>query len=80
MSRFSVKLQNNKEFIYGFDHALGYFYEIWVYNLSKNPDHCLVEDKSRFFDKLSKNDMTGTMSKFGAHPSHIELVALDLPF
>jgi len=80
MSRFSVKLQENREFIYGFDHVLGYFYEIWDYNVSKNQEECLIEDKCHLFHKLSKVDMVGTMSKFGANPRHVELVALDMPF
>ena len=28
MSRY-VKRNDNIEFVYGYDHALGYFYEVW---------------------------------------------------
>jgi hypothetical protein len=80
MSRFTIKLEEQKEFVYGFDHALGYFYEVWDNSLGEEESECLVEDKSYFLDRLSKSEMLETMTKYGARKSHIEKVALDLPF
>lgn len=80
MSRFTVKLEEQKEFVYGFDHALGYFYEVWDNSLGEEESECLVEEKSSFLDRLSKGEMIEAMNKYGARKIHIEKVALDLPF
>ena len=80
MSRFTVKLEAQKEFVYGFDHALGYFYELWDYSLGKEDDECLLEDKSYLFNKLSKIEMAGVMTKYRVNEEHIEKVFLDLSF
>jgi hypothetical protein len=80
MSRYVVDLGENKEFVYGFDHALGYFYELWDNSLGEEDYEKLVEDKSYFFIKLSKGDMFETMKKYHARKEHLERVAMDLPF
>jgi hypothetical protein len=80
MSRFTVKLEEQKEFVYGCDHALGYFYEVWDNSLGEEEYECLVEDKSTFLDRLTKGEMLEAMNKYGAGKSHIENVVLDLPF
>lgn len=80
MSRFSVKLEEQKEFVYGFDHALGYFYEVWDHSLGDEEEDCLLEDKSYLFDHITKNEMTEVMTKYKANKDHIQKVALDLPF
>ena len=80
MSRFSVKLEGRKEFVYGFDHALGYFYEVWDHSLGEEESDCLLEDKNYLFDKISKIEMYEVMTKHGANVSHSEMVLLDLPF
>lgn len=80
MSRFIVKLEEQKEFVYGFDHALGYFYEVWDNSLGEEDSECLIEDKSAFLNKLSRGEMLEAMNKYGARKNHIDNVVLDLPF
>jgi hypothetical protein len=80
MSRFLVNLGEQKEFIYGFDHALGYFYEVWDNSLGEEEEDCIVEDKNTLFNKMPKGEMVEAMKKYGAKEEHIEKVALDLPF
>ncbi len=78
MSRYVVNLEENKQFVYGFDHALGYFYELWDNNLED--EEGLLEDKCVLFNKLTRNDLIEIMEKNKANKAHIERVALDLPF
>jgi hypothetical protein len=80
MSRYVVDLEENKEFVYGWDHALGYFYELWDHSLGEEDYEKLVEDKSYFLNKLSKGDMLEAMEKYGAKKEHLEKAAMDLPF
>ena len=51
MSRYVVDLGENKEFVYGWDHALGYFYELWDNSLGEEDYEKIVEDKSYFLSK-----------------------------
>lgn len=80
MSRYTIKLEEQKEFVYGFDHAIGYFYEVWDYKRGKEDHECIVEDKSYMFNKLSKSEMIEMMKNYKANPKHIDLFAMDLPF
>lgn len=80
MSRYVVNLGDNKEFVYGFDHSLGYFYELWDNSLGEEDYERIVEDQSYFLNKLSKADMFLTMKKYHARKDHLEKVAIDLPF
>lgn len=80
MSRYIVKLEGQKEFIYGFDHALGYFYELWDNSISEQEELCLLTERCSLFDNVTKNEMIEQMEKYGAKKSHTELVAADLPF
>jgi len=77
MSRYTKK-NENIEFVYGYDHALGYFYEVWDTNL--DPDDGPLEDKCVMFNRLTRNDLIKKMEDHKANKSHIEMVALDLPF
>jgi hypothetical protein len=77
MSRYT-KTNGNIEFVYGYDHALGYFYEVWDNNL--DPDDGPLEDKCVMFNRLTRNDIIKKMEDHKANKSHIESVALDLPF
>ena len=66
MSRYVVDLEENKEFVYGFDHALGYFYELWDNSLGDEDYERIVEDKSYFINKLKKGEMMEAMEKYNA--------------
>lgn len=78
MSRYVVDLGENKEFIYGHDHALGYFYEVW--DNSRDEDLGPLEEKSVMFNRLTRNELISRMEEYKANKSHIEKVSLDLPF
>ena len=80
MSRYVVDLGENKEFVYGWDHALGYFYELWDNSLGEEDYEKIVEDKSYFLIKLSREDMLEAMTKYKADEFHIMKMSLDSPF
>jgi hypothetical protein len=80
MSRYIKKIDENREFIYGHDHVLGYFYEIWDYSRGEEDYECLLEDKSSMFGRLSREQMAKKMEENGVKKDHIQSVALDLPF
>lgn len=80
MSRYVVDLGDNKEFVYGWDHVLGYFYELWDNSLGEEDYEKIVDDKSYFFNKLSKSEMMEAMKKYNARKEHLEKMAMDLPF
>ena len=80
MSRYTVKFEESKEFVYGWDHALGYFYEVWDYSKGKEDYEHIVEDKSYFLNNLKKEEMILKMENYGAKRDHIENLAADVPF
>jgi hypothetical protein len=80
MSRYVVDLGDNKEFVYGWDHALGYFYELWDNSLGEEDYERIVEDKSYFLSRLSKEEMVEAMKKYNARKDHLEKMAMDLEF
>jgi len=80
MSRYVINLGENKEFIYGWDHALGYFYELWDNNISDKEELCLLAERCSAFGRMPRSEMAEQMEKYGAKKKHIECVALDLPF
>jgi hypothetical protein len=80
MSRYVIQLERNREFVYGHDHVLGYFYELWDNNLGDEDHECIIEDKSYLFNKLGKEEMLEKMAMYNANKEHIFLIAMDLPF
>jgi hypothetical protein len=80
MSRYIVKLEGQKEFIYGWDHALGYFYELWDNSISDKEELCLLAERCSVFDGVTECEMIEQMEKYGAEKSHRELAAIGLPF
>lgn len=80
MSRYVKKIDENREFVYGYDHALGYFYEIWDYSRGKEDHEFLIEDKCYMINRLTRNQMLEKMNEYKAKKQHIKMVALDLPF
>jgi hypothetical protein len=80
MSRYTVQFEGSKEFVYGDDHALGYFYEIWDYTRGKEDHECIVAENSVAFGRMTKNEMLSVMRQNRANPAHIEKVVMDIPF
>ena len=80
MSRYTIKTGKNKEFVYGFDHALGYFYQLWDYNMGIEDEECLIKDKSQLLEHLPKEELLILMEEYGAAKEHLYALSLDLPF
>ena len=85
MSRYVIQIDENKDIAYGFDHAIGYFYDI--FDNSKdidNDEEAIVESASSLFGRnniaFTQGDMVEVMDKYSAPKEHITQVALDLPF
>ena len=75
MSRHSAVKSDGTQVVYGFDHALGYFYEEW-------PEGAEMPsvDLSSGFDGLSRGTFLELLEKTDASEEHKGQVALDLPF
>jgi|TARA_R100000093_G_scaffold70944_1_gene45318 hypothetical protein len=84
MSRYSVKRVNKEgtelEINYGFDHALGYWYELWDHTLGDEDWQCCIEQKSSYPDRLHRGDFIVFMNKYHLPDEHKTAVGLDLPF
>lgn len=74
MSRFVIK-KDNTTFVYGYDHAIGYFYEIWK---PENEDTPLIE-KSTLFEKLASEELVNQLKNYNAATLHILKVKMKLP-
>jgi len=78
MSRYTKKLDNGQTVTYGWDHALGYFYDIWE-NYGKVDEKCIKDRCSLFgMSKLELLDAIGEI-KAEANPDFFQKLALDLP-
>ena len=81
MSRYTIEnVGENKSLTYGWDHALGYFYDIT--DTSKNEDDpgFFIEEKCSFINKFSRNDFSEILIKWKAPQKHLLAISLDLPF
>lgn len=79
MSRYIIK-KDNKELAYGYDHALGYFYDITDLSEPEDSSKYLVEEKSSFMNGLSRGDLASVLVSWGARETHLMALALDQPF
>lgn len=77
MSRYTKKLENNRTLIYGWDHALGYFYDLCE-NYGTKEEKFLKERCSMF--GMKRSEMAEILVENKADSSHIQKLALDLPF
>lgn len=80
MSRYTIKFEGGKEFIYGHDHVLGYFYEILDYNKGNEPSEYVICENSTTLGRMSKKEMISLMKQNRANPDHIDMVNKELPF
>ena len=75
MSRYN-KTHQDQRIVYGFDHALGYFYEVW-----KNQPNVKFPDVDRCsMFGMPRSEMADALQMFDVNKEHIIAVALDLPF
>jgi hypothetical protein len=79
MSRYSIK-KENKKLVYGFDHALGYFYDITDLSEDEDSAKYLIEEKSYFINGLTRNEFANVLVEWGAKETHMMALALDQPF
>ena len=84
MSRYSVKRVNKEgtelEINYGFDHALGYWYEVWDHTRGDEDWECCLEQKSSYPSGLHRSIFLDFMIKHHLPEEHKNAVGADLPF
>lgn len=76
MSRYTKKLDTGNTIVYGWDHALGYFYDVWE-NYGTKEEKCIKERCSLF--GMSKGELLEAISEIKANPDFMQALALDLP-
>jgi hypothetical protein len=76
MSRYVKHLDNGTVVAYGFDHAFGYFIDVFS---SKDEDADIILSESSLHTQMSNGTMIELMDLYKLPESHIEQVALDLP-
>lgn len=77
MSRY-VKEAPDKTMVYGWDHALGYFYEEWVTSTMNEKKAIPFSDRCSLFG-MPRHELMEKMHQYRVSGSHLEGVALDLP-
>jgi hypothetical protein len=80
MSRYTKHSKDKTTYIcYGFDNALGYFYEIWdKAKLAENPDARPVKDRCSAFG-MTRDEMGAALKEYKVPAKHISALAADLP-
>lgn len=76
MSRYTKKLEDGKTLVYGTDHALGYFYEIWPKD--KKIEHP-EKDRCTMFG-MPYSEMESVLEHFNVNKIHLESVKNKLAF
>jgi hypothetical protein len=80
MSRYT-KIKDNLHLNYGFDHALGYWYDITDTSIEDvNGNHPVIEEKCSFIDKMNRGNFIEVLENFNIPEDQKMLIALDLPF
>lgn len=81
MSRYTINMEGNTTFNFGFDHALGYFYDKF-----DEVEEVTLEEKSSMFDKLTGFELsqvlenTFSREKLARFAGCISRMKLDLDF
>jgi hypothetical protein len=78
MSRYTKELENDKYIAYGYDNALGYFFDLFG-SPDEHGERDLVICESSILTKMSNGKMIELMDLFNLPESQIEQVAFDLP-
>ena len=79
MSRHIRVIDDNRTLAYGFDHMLGYWYDV-TDNRVQDEDMQIVEEESSFLTNISKADFVAKLHRHECNAEHIHKAALDLPF
>lgn len=78
MSRYTKQLEDGRTVAYGYDHALGYFIDVFGIPDDQGVSESLIEESS-LLTRMSNGKMIELMDMFELPESHIEQVAMDLP-
>ncbi len=81
MSRHIAKKSDDHFIAYGYDHPLQeYFYQEWGPAREENGEIKMVAWAGSRMTDMSRGEMLDKLTEFGAPETHMESVALDLPF
>ena len=82
MSRYVKDINEHKSIAYGFDHAIGYFFQIYDDRLEETePESNGLElDLSSRLTRMSNGKMLELMEQYDVEYKHIMAVAADLAF
>jgi hypothetical protein len=78
MSRFTKDLEEERYVAYGFDHATGYFIQVFEAP-DEDGEDVLSVDECSMFSKLTKGKMVDLMQEHELPQEHIDQVLMDLP-
>jgi hypothetical protein len=78
MSRYVKQLEDGKEIAYGYDHALGYFFQIFETD-EKTGEEMAVMDECSTFTQMTNGRMGELLEAYDCSPEHLDLVMYDLP-
>ena len=78
MSRYTKKLKDDKTLVYGTDHALGYFYEIWP-KLQPDQEEIPEVDRCTMFG-MPYSEMEEILEKYKVPAPHLDAVVERIPF
>ena len=74
MSRYIKHTKTNKILAYGFDHALGYWYDV------QDPSTNKFEVEKGTYLGNSKSEMLEDLKRYEINDTHLNAIALDLEF
>ena len=79
MSRHVNQVDKNRYVAYGYDHATGYFLDIFDKEKGDEENDYLVKQNCSTFTNMSNNEMIVFMGGYNINKEHIDFVVLDLP-
>lgn len=79
MSRYLKEIEG-ADVVYGFDHATGYFFQVFDAKPGPDGEDVLLVDECSLFTSMSKGRMMELMQEYDVDGKHIAQVGLDLPF
>jgi hypothetical protein len=81
MSRHAIyNSEKNLQLNYGWDHALGYFYDIVDMTQDEDSEKFILEEKSSAMDDMSRKEFHQILEEWDAPREHVLAVALDQKF
>ena len=76
MSRYVIEKEDGSEIAYGFDHALGFFVQLFEYDKDGRVNVTIDMDRLN----SSRGDVLEKCTELGVPDEHLERISLDLPF